>query len=197
MKKLILFDFEGVLKNHYDLHYELSSKQFKDLTKEEHKKLFEGNIHVEREKLKHRDTGFDIKGVFNKKTENTVIKKDIKEILIKLSKDYTLGIVTSAKEDTVDKYLKYNEIRNLFSFIFGLETHKLKIKKFKMSMKKFNVKNNEILFITDTLGDILESNKLNIPTIAVDFGYHEKEILEKGHPLGIISKFEEILEFLN
>ena len=65
MIKIIIFDFDGVIVNEYVMHYELSKKQITNLTENEFKKLFEGNIHSEREKLKSRDTGFDIKHHFN------------------------------------------------------------------------------------------------------------------------------------
>lgn len=60
--------------------------------------------------------------------------------------------------------------------------------------KDFDFKKDECIFITDTLGDILEANEVGIGTIAVDFGYHERKRLEKGNPLKIISKFEELIE---
>ena len=40
----------------------------------------------------------------------------------------------------------------------------------------------------------LEANEVGIGTIAVDFGYHERERLQKGNPLKIISRFEELIE---
>ena len=78
--------------------------------------------------------------------------------------------------------------------MYGLETHKLKTHKFRKVLDELNLKENECIFITDTLGDILEANEVGIPTIAVDFGYHERERLEKGNPLQIISNFEELIE---
>jgi phosphoglycolate phosphatase-like HAD superfamily hydrolase len=60
-------------------------------------------------------------------------------------------------------------------------------------MKHFHLNNKEIIFITDTLGDIRAANKLGIKTIAVDFGYHERARLENGNPQKIISNFKDIL----
>jgi beta-phosphoglucomutase-like phosphatase (HAD superfamily) len=60
MIKAIIFDFDGVIVNEYSKHYELSQKQITSLTEEEFKRLFEGNVHAEREKLKERFTDFDL-----------------------------------------------------------------------------------------------------------------------------------------
>jgi len=197
MKKIIIFDFDEVIEDNYELHYQLNTQKIKDLTREEHKKLFEGNIHEERAKLSNRNTGFEIQTPLNEARKNAKIKTDLKEILIQLAKRYSLGIITSAQEVEIIEYLKNNKIENLFSFVYGVETHKLKSEKFQKVMNRYKVKNEEIIFITDTLGDILEAKKLNIPTIAVDFGYHEKARLKKGHPLKIVSNFKELKEVIN
>ena len=84
-------------------------------------------------------------------------------------------------------------MKGLFKDILGVESHASKEEKFKMLFKKYKLNNKNCLFVTDTLGDILEAGKLGIPTIAVDFGFHERERLEKGKPLMILSKFEDIL----
>ena len=68
--------------------------------------------------------------------------------------------------------------------------------KFRKVLSDFGFKEKECIFVTDTLGDILEANEVEIPTIAVDFGYHERERLEKGKPTKIISNFEELLEIV-
>ena len=38
----IIFDLDGVLDDSYEMHYEYSRKKFTNLTREEHRKLFEG-----------------------------------------------------------------------------------------------------------------------------------------------------------
>ena len=196
MIKLIMFDFDGVIDGNYELHFELSGKKFLDITREEHRKLFEGNIHIEREKLKHRDTGFDFLKHLSDTRKTRKIKKDVEETLLHLSKDYTLGIVSSSHEYGIKDYLEGNEIEDLFSFTYGYETHKLKIHKFEKVLNEFNLKKEECVFITDTLGDILEANEIGIKTVAVDFGYHERERLEKGNPMRIISNFSELVEVM-
>ena len=88
MIKIIIFDFDGVIEDNYELHYELSKKKIRNISREEHRKLFEGNIHVEREKLKHRDTGFDLMTHFSNSKKDSIIKEEIKKVLLTLSKNY-------------------------------------------------------------------------------------------------------------
>lgn len=194
MIKLIMFDFDGVIDNNYELSFELTKRKFLDITREEHKRQYDGNIHIEREKLKDRDTGFDFLKSLSDTRKDRKIEEKIKQTLQNLSKEFTLGIVSSCHEYGIRDYLLNNEIHDLFSFLYGFETHKLKTHKFKKVLEELNLKNEECVFITDTLGDILEAREVGIKTIAVDYGYHGRERLEKGKPIKIISKFEELIE---
>jgi len=194
MTKLIIFDFDGVIDNNYNLSFELCSKKFLNITVEEHKKQYDGNVHLEREKLKEKDTGFDLLKCLSESRKDRKIEEGTKNTLTSLAEDFKLGIISSCYEYGIKDYLKNNQVENLFSFVYGLETHKLKTYKFKKILGDFKVKENECIFITDTLGDILEANEVGIGTIAVDFGYHDRERLEKGNPLKIISRFEELIE---
>jgi len=194
--KLIVFDFDGVIEDNYELHYQLSKIKTIGLTREEHRKLFEGNIHLERAKLESRNTNYDIISNFNYIKEFQQIEPLKIDILTKLSKKYKLGIISSSPEKHIIKYLENNNIASLFDFVYGLETHKLKIDKFNIVIKKYKYNATEIIFVTDTLGDILEAEKLNIKSIAVDFGYHERTRLEKGNPIYIVSSYNELYNLL-
>ena len=145
MIKLIMFDFDGVIDNNYDLSFELNGKKFTDLTREEHKKIYEGNIHEEREKLKHRDTGFDFLKSLSDTRKARKIGEETKETLQKLAKNYDLGIVSSCYEYGIKDYLEVNEIKELFSFLYGFETHKLKTHKFKKVLNEFKLKQEETI----------------------------------------------------
>jgi len=39
--------------------------------------------------------------------------------------------------------------------------------------------------------------KVNVKTIAVDFGFHDRKRLEKGHPFKIVSNFKEMKETID
>ena len=139
--KLILFDFDGVIEDNYEKHYELSQKQFPGLTREEHKQLFDGNIFEGLEKLKERNTGFDVRKHFNEHKVTLVTKLIIKECLQQLKTKYRLGIISSAREEGLKEYLRRNGLTEDFSFVYGKETHLLKREKFELVKKKFQLQN--------------------------------------------------------
>jgi phosphoglycolate phosphatase len=188
----IIFDVDGVLDDNYELHYSLSCKKTKDLTREEHRRLFEGNIHEERANLAHRDTGFDMVKEFNATRIGKSMNPDTIDLLHRLYHNYRLGIISSGTESSIREFLRHNDCIDCFSFIYGVETHKSKEEKLKLLSKEFHVTNLECIFITDTLGDINEANALGIRAIGYICGYHERSRLEKGNPFAIIDDLSQI-----
>ncbi len=60
--------------------------------------------------------------------------------------------------------------------------------------EKYNLKPEECIFVTDTTGDIIEARKINLRTITVTWGYHNKELLESEYPFCIVDTPDELLK---
>jgi HAD superfamily hydrolase (TIGR01549 family) len=197
MIKCIIFDFDGVIINHFEKDFECFQKKYPNLTKDEFKIFFEGNFFIQANKLKERDNGFDGDECYNQHLKKTIIPNKAKEIIKELSKNYLLGIISSSPNEGLNICVNNSNLKENFSFVYGCDTHKLKLEKFKMVFENFNLKPEECVFVTDTLGDILESKKVSMKAIALENGYHERERLEKGNPWKIISSFEKLIETIN
>ncbi|OGH79268.1 MAG: hypothetical protein A2469_04510 [Candidatus Magasanikbacteria bacterium RIFOXYC2_FULL_40_16] len=189
----IIFDFDGVIHDTFELAYETSTRIFgKELSREEYKNFFNGNIY-ERAEIDEENS----KIFFEMQDEvfgSLELKAETKIFLEKLTEKYSLFIITSNQEKTLNAYFQKSESTHIFKDIFGFETHTSKVKKFEQLFEKHNLKNDDCVFITDTLGDILEGHKAGVKSIAVDFGFHDRERLEKGNPHKIVSNFDEMLE---
>jgi len=191
--KTIIFDFDGVIHDTFELCYKLNVEaQDKNLTKKEFKDIFNGSF-LKNEKITKEGTEKFFK-IQYKAFKYLKIEKEIKKNLEKLSKTYLLFIISSNQEKALNTYFQNNNFVHIFKEILGVETNTSKIKKFKYLFKKYNLKVKDCMFITDTLGDILEGNKVKVKTIAVDFGFHEKARLEKGNPFKIVSSFDELMK---
>ena len=190
MIKALIFDFDGVIHDTLEIAYRIHHILEPGLSLEEYKDFFNGNIH-EHKKITPEiaERYFELQ---KKEFEKLEIEKEIKKELFRLKERFSLFILTSNQEETLNNYFENNGIIHIFKEVLGLETHASKVEKFNMIMKKYNLGKDEYLFITDTLGDILEANKVSIKSIAVDYGFHEKERLKKGSPLRIISQFSEL-----
>lgn len=191
--KAIIFDFDGVIHDTFDLAYKINIEVLGEkLTKEKYRDFFNGNIFESKDiNEKDNDNFFKLQ---NEAFKYLKIDKNIKKNLEKLSKQYSLFVVSSNQEEALNTYFQNNKFIHIFKEILGAETHKSKVEKFNYLLKKYELKTEDCIFVTDTLGDILEGNKAGLRTIAVDFGFHKRDRLEKGKPFRIVSNFDEILE---
>jgi HAD superfamily hydrolase (TIGR01509 family) len=190
MIKALFFDFDGVIHDTFDLAFGVNKKLYPEITVEEYLDMFNGNLYKHKRITKENaEEFFELQ---NQAFLELEIEPDIKKELLKLNKRYMMFIITSNMEETVKKYLDKNEITHAFYGVLGYETHSSKLEKFKKIMREYNLREEECLFITDTLGDLLEAKKIGIKALAVNYGFHEEERLKKGSPLRIISHLAEI-----
>lgn len=197
-KKLVIFDFDGVLvntlpfcfKEHKDRNPSLTWKKFQDFSN--------GNF--------NDGIGREIATGLYKAHEkwNEAYSENIKEIKIidiivetikKLSLNYILVIVSSSSTICINNFLIKEKI-NYFSDILGTDIHKDKTVKIKTLLNKYNILNKDAVFITDSLGDIKEGNECEVKSIGVTWGIHPKETLEKGNPIAIIDDPRDLLNYI-
>lgn len=194
--KTIVFDFDGVIHDTFELAYKINVGILgEDLTKEKFRDFFNGNIFESKVISQNNiDAFFKLQNEAFKYLE---IDINIKNNLEKLSKRCKLFIISSNQEEALDNYFQNNKFLNIFKEVLGSKTNTSKVEKFKYLFKKYKLKSDDCIFVTDTLGDILEGNKAGVKTIAVDFGFHRRDRLEKGKPFKIVSTFEEIVQTIN
>lgn len=195
--KLLIFDFDGVLEDTFDWNFEVAKKRYKGINKEDYRTWFNGNIYEHPIVLEAGP--MNVKEYFKTYKKGFVGRKlnnKFKKLLNELIKKYNLVIISSIDEDIIFPYLYRSEASHLFKDVWGYKTEMSKIKKFNKFLRKYKISKEQCIFITDTLGDILESNKVGIPSIGVSWGYHNKETLKKGSPIFIADTIEELSNFL-
>lgn len=190
-KRPLVFDFDGVLVDTYEYSRNICTKLGIGVSHEEFKAHHDGNVF---EKPKINFTPEIANEFYEQYFENIHGVKPFLTLdeVKKLYENYDLFIISSNSEKAIEKFLSHHEL-DYFKEVLGAHFHKSKVDKFKYIIEKYSLNPEEIIFVTDTLGDILEGNKVGVKTIAVDYGYHEKERLMKGNPYKIISSFENII----
>ena len=194
--KALIFDFDGVIEDSFEFHVnKISEFTGFNLSKKELRYIHTGNFFKKAPKELHDVDWKDYRDYIFKEQTSLIVKKNIKKTLLELHNKFNLFIISSGGTKNIKSYLSNNKV-SIFKEVLGFEKIKSKEKKFEFIFKKYSLTPKECIFITDTLGDIIEANDVNVKTIAVDFGYHSRSILKKGNPFAIISDLNEINEIL-
>jgi phosphoglycolate phosphatase len=199
MKKIILFDFDGVIVDSLKLSFETHRKNNNNETLQQYRELFLGNIyssHRGEDLLKNKA----VVDFFSEYKEGLMKHKCVLEmpkIIKNLSKKYTLIIISSTFGEIIDKFLQKNNLRQYFAEIMGPEVDKDKTVKIKMVLEKYNVLTEECVFITDTVGDIKEGRCAGVESVGVIWGFHTREMLEDAKPFAIAKNPSELFEIIS
>lgn len=193
--KAIVFDFDGVLADSFELGKNIAKEVGHDVDDEIWRSHHDGNA---LEKPVVPFTKESAENFFSKYLERvTSVKLFFKpEHLQMLKKTYPLYIISSNRKSSIEKFLNHYGL-NFFDEILGEEFHRSKVEKFNFLFEKYHLKPDDIIFISDTLGDILEAKKVQVKTIAVDFGFHNRARLDKGEPYKIVSSIDELFSEIN
>jgi len=205
-KKIIVFDLDGVLFDTIQIVRENLEQIYHGFTTDIHKEIMNGNFHEEIKKVtlaKKEETEeqtAERRLKFEKRKAEAPMYPGAKEFLQDLqSAGYTLVLNTSAWERTSKPLLDNKEITHLFDFIANAELSKSKIEKFTIIAEKYKVPVADLLFVTDTVGDIREADEMGVPTVAVTWGGHDRDYLtrdEHKNLIQVVDSFDELLTFI-
>jgi len=198
-KKYILFDFDGVIVNSLDLAFSIN-KQDKDVgyTLNDYLQLFRGNIfsHFKKQDVPQKTSAPN----FHVQYEAGMLKLDcvpgMSEVIKSLADSYSLIIISSTKEYIIKKFLEKHNLLGCFVAILGPETEKDKTKKIQMVFENYQTNASSCLFVTDTLGDVVEATKAGVNSIGVTWGYHSREVIEEGSPYALVNTPQELKDLI-
>lgn len=193
-KKLVIFDFDGVLVDTLPVVFSLSKEVNENLSLEEFKSFFHGNFYkAVRFDGTPRNRNPKTLEKYEEKSRELKIPIVLKHTLENLSKKYILTIVSSTATNLILRILE-RENCNFFNDVLGADIHASKVEKNKTLLEKYNLSPSNAVFITDTSGDIKEASECNIRSIAVTWGFHDREELEKDNPALIVEDPKNLFE---
>ena len=136
---------------------------------------------------------------FKKGLFETEIYDGIQELIEELYDcGFDIYLATSKGEESSKKILEYFGILKFFSYISGSSDDKnTKKKVIEHLLKESNLKSSESIMIGDRSYDIEAANNLEMKTIAVTYGYGNKEEFEKAsfianYPYEILNIIEKL-----
>lgn len=194
--KIIFFDFDGVIADSFSIAFEVAKMSKPTLTQERYRSYFSGNIN----EAKHTDKIIrvvDFFKEFGERFKTLKIADEKKNVIKKLAQKFQLFIISSTPSDIIRIYLQKHDILPCFTEILGNEIHESKIKKFQMLYQKYSINPKDVIFITDSAGDIGEAKEAGIQTIVgILGGYQERKDLEKEKITAIIDNFSQFYDFV-
>ena len=203
-KKLIIFDFDGVLADTFDTFYLLLRDAMRSvdisLTPDQYRNFFVGNVHQSFIDFIGNDTKYKMAMEFRNsnytkyyddKHHKAKLFPGAINFLKEISKNYILTIASSGREDNIKNLLEENGILNLFDTILANSATSKEGILHEM-LAKFKFEPEKTIMITDTVGDIKVAKKMGLKTIAVAWGFHSLELLRTAEPDYIAKNFKEL-----
>jgi phosphoglycolate phosphatase len=189
MKKLLLFDFDGVIVDSLELYEEIARLCLEEIGKpiikdrEDFLSLFDDNFYEAM-----RQKGVDV-GAFNRAVERLIPQVDYNRagpffdlipVLEKLGKENILLIISSNSLAAIKTIISKYRFDQYFKEILGADFMFSKIDKINYALEKWNFSRDETYFIGDTRGDMKEAKMAGVKTVGVTWGWHPRERLEKA-----------------
>lgn len=193
MSKTIIFDFDGTIADTMDtiikiynsiapkyrcntVHYNdiepLRGKTTQDVIRACNINFFKLPFVINRVKRTLKKSIYDIKPI-----------KGIKKAIFDL-KDagYNMGIMTSNNTDNVKLFLKNNNLSNLIDFTYSGKDLFGKDRVMQQLIKERFLSAYDIIYVGDETRDIEAMKQINIPVVAVTWGFNSYDILKKRQP---------------
>lgn len=197
MKRIIIFDFDGVIVNSCNMSYRINLSDLPDLEYSEWQSWFDNNVFKSiRKELQNDEYQEHFFNEYGSKICDIKPVDGIDNIIAKISSNNKLVIVSSSSHKAIESYLITYNLRDFFDEILAREVHESKVEKFKKIKDMYRVGFDDCLIITDTLGDIMEASEVGMRSIGVTWGAHNREKLSLGSPLAIVDKPEEIISII-
>ncbi len=204
MKKYIIFDFDGTIADTFHILEEIGKEYARkysiNITPKEAKEYG-----LKKTLLKSKFPIWKIPKILPEVRKKIALglKTDvrlfpgIKEILIKLSKNYYLGILSTNSKQNIMQFLKKYNLYRFFRFVYSDSSIFGKHFVLKRLCKKYSISYKNIIYIGDEDRDIEAAKKLCIKIIAVSWGYNSKKLLKKYNPDYLVDNPKQILKILN
>ena len=198
-QKLVIFDFDGVIVDSLKVIAEFDKWLYPTLTEEEWEDTHRGNYFVKMLPHEHKRRNASQEEIttrrdeFYKNKNEAEIFLGMKECILQIPTDIICVINTTSKFDGCSRLLNKASLLNRFSYLATKEVSTSKKEKFKILLNKFHITSSNALFITDTIGDLLEASSLEIKTICVTWGVHSREDFLEYGPHKIAETPQELL----
>lgn len=202
--KVIIFDFDGTIADSFDAVLTISNRLstefgYPPTAPEDVKRLKELSS---REILRQSKVPFwrlpfllrRLRWELNHEISRLQPIPGIKEALVELKQQgHQLGIVTSNSCENVTAFLTAQGMDTLFDFIGSGLTLFGKGRIIRQMIDRHNLHLATVIYVGDETRDIEAARKIQIPVIAVSWGFNSSQVLAEQHPDFLIQSPHELV----
>jgi len=203
MKKLLLFDFDGVVVDSLDVYEGTVTRCLNKIgqpimkSRADFLELFEDNFYTSLVRK-----GVDLTDFMNASTDilaqvnygEIKLFYDLIPVLAKLKVANILAIISSSNSQDINLIMTRFHLNGYFRDILGSDVNFSKKEKILHAVDKFGTGKENTYYIGDTTGDIKEAKAVGIKTVAVSWGWHSREKLAAVGPDHLIDTPKELLK---
>lgn len=219
LNKLIIFDFDGVIADTFQQAFEASTLASKEygFTPFASRQEFYNDLNVTAKtapglvlnRFKKHGLINGFKGIVHQLLNTTKFKHGIvkyfgpllhqaiffngvPELLAKLEGKAEMVILSNNETKGINEFLERTNLAKYFTEVHGFETTMIKTEALEKIVKSRNISLENIVFVTDMKSDIKDAKPLNIPVLAVTYGYNTADKIRKAKPNKMVSSVQEI-----
>ena len=206
-KKLIIFDYDGVLVDSLITVVETVNEVGKinnincHLTVEDFDTIEDmtyGQI-IQKAGISESDFKIVIPQLFEifvKKTIQIKLFNGISTLIKELAKEHRVVVVSGNIKSVIEEKFKKEDLFSSLSFIWGADSPGDKAEKILKSMEMFNAASKNTFMIGDSKSDIIFAKEARVKSIAVTWGWQHIKILKKTNPDYVIDTPDQLLEII-
>jgi len=208
MIKQVIFDFDGTLANTIDTIIEIANQYAEEFGYEQITKKNILNIqNLDSQKIiktsniplvKIPILLHLVKNELHNNIDNIQPISGLDEVVKNLKKmGFQLGIVSSNSPENINRFITNNNWNHLFEIVCCGTTIFGKAKILRKLLRTENISAEEVIYLGDETRDIDAAKQVNIPAIAVTWGFNSRSVLAKHNPDFLIDRPDEIIDVIS